>query len=81
MELLYALLVGAIAGWLAGKIMRGGGFGLIINIILGIIGGFVGNWLLPKLGVYIGSGLIPDILNALIGAIVILLIAGLLKRK
>lgn len=74
------LIIGAVAGWLAGQIIAGGGFGLIGNIILGIIGAFVAGWLLPRIGLYIGGGIIGDIINALIGAIGVLFVIGLLKR-
>ena len=80
MGLLYSLLIGAIAGWLAGKIMKGGGFGLLINIILGIVGGAVGNWLFRVLDVSIGSGAISDIITGVIGAVALLFIAGLFKK-
>lgn len=80
MGLLYVLLIGAVAGWLAGNIMRGGGFGLLVNIILGIIGAFVGNWLFGAMGVSISDGVIGDLITGLIGAIVILLVAGLFKK-
>lgn len=79
--IIYAILIGALAGWLAGKIMKGGGFGALINIILGIVGGAVGNWLFGTLGVGIGSGVVSDIVTGVIGAIVVLLIAGLFKKK
>lgn len=74
------LIIGAIAGWLAGQIMAGGGFGLIGNIVLGIVGAFVAGWLLPRLGFYIGGTYIADIINALIGAVIVLLVVGLVKR-
>jgi uncharacterized membrane protein YeaQ/YmgE (transglycosylase-associated protein family) len=74
------LVIGAIAGWLAGQIMTGFGFGLVGNIILGIIGALVAGWLLPRIGLYIGGGIIGDIINALIGAIAVLFVIGLLKR-
>jgi len=80
MGLLYALLIGAVAGWLAGKVMKGGGFGLLINIILGIVGGIVGNWLFGVLGVSLMDGVIGDILTGAIGAAVILFVAGLFKK-
>ena len=80
MGLLYVLLIGAVAGWLAGNIMRGGGFGLLVNIILGIIGAFVGNWLFGVIGVSISDGVIGDLITGLIGAIVVLLVAGLFKK-
>ena len=80
MGLLYVLLIGALAGWLAGNVMRGGGFGLLINIILGIVGAFVGNWLFNVLGVSIGSGVVGDLITGFIGSVVVLLIAGLFKK-
>jgi uncharacterized membrane protein YeaQ/YmgE (transglycosylase-associated protein family) len=72
--LLIILLVGIVAGFLAGKIVDGGGFGLIGDLIVGIIGAFVGDWLLPRLHIHLGVGLIPLIANATIGAIVLLVI-------
>ena len=78
--LIIFLIVGAIAGWLAGQIMTGFGFGLVGNIVLGIIGALVAGWLLPRIGVYIGGNMIGDIINALIGAIIVLFVIGLLKR-
>ncbi|BFP41040.1 GlsB/YeaQ/YmgE family stress response membrane protein [Flavobacteriaceae bacterium GF1] len=78
--LLYALLIGGFAGWLAGKIMKGGGFGVLINIILGIVGGAVGNWLFNTLGVHIGSGIVGDLITGVIGALVVLFVAGLFKK-
>ncbi len=79
-SLIAFLLIGAIAGWLAGLIMRGGGFGLLGNIILGVIGAFVGGWLKSQFDLPLGSGLIGSILTSMIGAVVILFIAGLFKR-
>ncbi|MEM8999133.1 MAG: GlsB/YeaQ/YmgE family stress response membrane protein [Bacteroidota bacterium] len=78
--IIYALIIGAVAGWLAGKIMKGGGFGTLINIILGIVGGAVGNWLFGTLGITIASGIVGDLVTGVIGAMVILLIAGLFKK-
>jgi uncharacterized membrane protein YeaQ/YmgE (transglycosylase-associated protein family) len=74
------LLVGAIAGWAAGQVVTGGGFGLIGDIVIGIIGAFIGGWLLPRLGVVIGSGIIGAIINAFIGAVILLLIVRLIRR-
>lgn len=83
MDLLYILIIGAVAGWLAGLLWKGGGFGLLWNIILGIAGSFVGGWLLGKLGinVSIGSHMINLIITSVIGAIVVLFIASLVKRR
>ncbi len=80
MGLLYSLLIGAIAGWLAGKLMKGGGFGILLNIIIGIVGGIVGNWLFKQLSITLMDGVVGDILTGAIGASVILFIAGLFKK-
>ncbi len=78
--LLILLIVGAIAGWLAGLIVRGFGFGLIGNIIVGIVGAVIAGWLLPRLGIAIGGGIVGSIINALIGAVILLFIIGLVRR-
>lgn len=78
--LLIWLLVGAVAGWLAGMIVKGGGFGLLGDIIVGILGAFAGGWLLPKLGIALGSGIVSVIAVATIGAVVLLLILRLIRR-
>ncbi|MEC3906351.1 GlsB/YeaQ/YmgE family stress response membrane protein [Tamlana sp. 2201CG12-4] len=80
MGLLYALLIGAIAGWLAGKLMKGGGFGLLLNIVIGIIGGIVGNWLFGILNISLFGGVLGDIITGAIGACAILFVAGLFKK-
>jgi uncharacterized membrane protein YeaQ/YmgE (transglycosylase-associated protein family) len=72
--LLVILFVGLIAGWLAGKIVRGTGFGIIGDIIVGIAGAFVASWLFPKLGIHLGTGLVREIVDSAIGAIILLLI-------
>jgi uncharacterized membrane protein YeaQ/YmgE (transglycosylase-associated protein family) len=74
------LIVGAIAGWAAGQVVRGGGFGLIGDIIVGILGALIAGWLLPRLGIFIGGGFIRDIINAFIGAVILLLILRLVRR-
>jgi uncharacterized membrane protein YeaQ/YmgE (transglycosylase-associated protein family) len=74
------LIVGAVAGWLAGQVVKGGGFGLVGDIVVGIIGAVVGGWLLPRLGIIIGGGIIAAIINAAIGAIIVLLVLRLVKR-
>ena len=74
------LIVGAVAGWLAGLIVRGMGFGLIGNIVVGIVGAFIAGWLLPRVGIAIGGGMIASIINATIGAVVLLVILGLIRR-
>lgn len=79
-NLLIILLVGAIAGWIAGLIVKGTGFGLVADIALGIVGAFIGSWLLPKLGVRVGAGFATQIVVAVIGSLVLLLILGLFAR-
>jgi uncharacterized membrane protein YeaQ/YmgE (transglycosylase-associated protein family) len=74
------LIVGAIAGWLAGLIVKGYGFGLLGNIVVGIVGAFIAGWLLPRLGIAIGGGFVAAVINALIGAIILLVIIGLIRR-
>jgi uncharacterized membrane protein YeaQ/YmgE (transglycosylase-associated protein family) len=74
------LVIGAIAGWLAGQIVAGGGFGLVGDIVVGIIGAVVAGWLLPRVGLYIGGGFIAEIINAVIGAVILLIVVRLVKR-
>lgn len=74
------LVIGAVAGWLAGVIVSGHGFGLIGNIVVGIIGAFIGTWVLNAIGVNLGGGIISAIIGAVIGAVILLFIIGLIKR-
>ena len=74
------LIVGAVAGWLAGMVVKGGGFGLIGDIIVGIIGAFIAGWLLPQIGIVIGGGFIAAVIDAFIGAVILLIILRLIKR-
>jgi uncharacterized membrane protein YeaQ/YmgE (transglycosylase-associated protein family) len=74
------VIVGAIAGWLAGQVVKGSGFGLIGDIIVGIIGAVIAGWLLPRLGIYIGAGIIGQIIEAFIGAVILLIILRLVRR-
>jgi uncharacterized membrane protein YeaQ/YmgE (transglycosylase-associated protein family) len=78
-SLLVILFVGLVAGWLAGKIVRGTGFGIIGDIIVGIAGAFIASWLFPKLGIHLGVGLVSEIIYSAIGAIVLLLIVRLIR--
>ncbi|HSY29141.1 MAG TPA: GlsB/YeaQ/YmgE family stress response membrane protein [Burkholderiaceae bacterium] len=71
------IVVGVIAGWLAGRVMEGGGFGLIGDLLVGLVGAFIGDWLLPRLGIHLGVGIVALIINAFIGAVVLLLILRL----
>jgi uncharacterized membrane protein YeaQ/YmgE (transglycosylase-associated protein family) len=74
------LLIGAVAGWLAGQIMSGGGFGLVGDIIVGIIGAVIAGWLFPYLGLRLGGGILGEIIAAAIGAIILLFVLRLVKR-
>ena len=78
--ILVILLVGLIAGWLAGKIVRGTGYGLVADMCLGIVGALIGSWLFPKLGIHIGSGFIAAIISATLGAILLLIVLRLVNR-
>lgn len=80
-SILISLVIGAIAGWLAGQVVKGGGYGLVGNIVLGVVGSIVAGWLLPRIGLYIGGGLLGAIINAAIGAIIVLLVIALLRKR
>jgi len=81
MEFLWFLIIGAVAGWLAGLVMKGGGFGLLINIIVGIVGGVIGGWVFGLFNLNLGKGLIGPLVTAFVGAIILLYIASLVKKK
>ncbi|HUI34017.1 MAG TPA: GlsB/YeaQ/YmgE family stress response membrane protein [Stellaceae bacterium] len=78
-SLIIFLVIGAVAGWLAGQIMGGGGFGLIGDIVVGVIGAFIGGWLFGALGIVTG-GLIGTIICATVGAIILILVLRAIKR-
>ena len=78
-SLIIILFVGLIAGWLAGKIVRGTGFGIIGDILVGIAGALIASWLFPKLGIHLGSGLVSEIIYSAIGAVILLLIVRLVR--
>jgi uncharacterized membrane protein YeaQ/YmgE (transglycosylase-associated protein family) len=78
-SLLVILVVGVVAGWLAGQIVSGGGFGLLGDLVVGVIGAFIGDWILPRLGVHLGVGTISLIINATVGAIILLIVLRLIS--
>ncbi len=80
MSFLWFCIVGLVAGWLAGTLVKGGGFGLIGDLVVGVIGAFLGGFLFSTFGVSLGAGLIGSIVVATIGAVVLLLIIRLVKR-
>ena len=80
-SLIIWLVVGAIAGWLAGMVVKGGGFGLIGDIVVGIVGAFIAGWLFPLIGIPLfGGAFIGAIIDAFIGAVILLVIIRLVKR-
>src|SRR5262245_27910803 len=79
-SILVILLVGLVAGWLAGQIVRGTGYGLVADICIGIIGALIGSWLLPLIGIRIGAGIISSIIVASFRAIILLVILSLVNR-
>jgi uncharacterized membrane protein YeaQ/YmgE (transglycosylase-associated protein family) len=80
MYFLWIIIVGLIAGWATGKIMKGSGYGILMDILLGIVGAVVGGWLMSFLGFYTSGGLIPSILVAILGAVVVVAIVRALKK-
>jgi uncharacterized membrane protein YeaQ/YmgE (transglycosylase-associated protein family) len=80
-SLLVILIVGIIAGWLAGQIVRGTGFGLVGDLVIGVAGAFIANWLFPRLGIHLGSGIVSEIIEAAIGAVLLLLIIRLVRGR
>lgn len=78
--LLITLIIGAIAGWLAGIIVKGFGFGLLGNIVVGIVGAFIAGFLFPGIGINIGSGIVGAIIHATLGAVILLFVIKLVKR-
>jgi len=80
MEFVWFIIVGLVAGWLAGVLMKGGGFGLIGDIVVGIVGALIGGWLFSTMGVSAGGGLLGSIIVALIGAIILIFVLRLIKR-
>ena len=78
--ILVILIIGLIAGWLASKIVSGGGLGIIGDIVVGILGALIAAWLFPKLGIRLGTGMIREIIDATIGAIILLVIVRLVRR-
>lgn len=78
--LVYAIVVGLVAGWLAGQVMKGGGYGVLVDIILGILGGIVGSWVFGLLRLHAG-GLIGRIVVSFVGAVILVWITRLVKKK
>lgn len=79
-SLIVMLIVGAVAGWLAGQIVSGGGFGFLGNVVIGIVGALVAGFVLPRLGFTVGGGILAAIIHVTIGAVIVLVLIRLLKR-
>jgi len=79
-SILVIVLIGLAAGWLAGQVVQGTGFGLVGDIVIGIIGAFIASWLFPTLGLRLGGGIIATIIAAAIGAILLLVVVRLIRR-
>lgn len=79
-SLIIFLIVGAVAGWLAGQLVKGYGFGLLGNIVVGIVGAFIAGWLFPAIGISIGGGILAAIIHATIGAVILLVLLRLVKQ-
>jgi uncharacterized membrane protein YeaQ/YmgE (transglycosylase-associated protein family) len=80
-SILVILLVGIVAGWLAGKIVRGAGFGLVGDLVVGIAGAFVASWLFPRFGIQLGTGIVSAIIYSALGAVILLLIVSLIRGR
>lgn len=80
MEFVWFIIIGLVAGWLAGVIMKGGGFGVVGDIVVGIVGALIGGWLFGRLGASAGGGLLGAIIVATIGAIILIFLLRLIKR-
>ncbi|KQB95950.1 hypothetical protein AL073_13740 [Loktanella sp. 1ANDIMAR09] len=79
-SILVIIIIGAIAGWLAGQLIRGFGFGLLGNIVVGVLGAFVAGLIFPVIGLGLGGGLIGSIIHATLGAVILLFLIRLVKR-
>ena len=78
-SILVILFVGIVAGWLAGKVVRGAGFGLLGDLVVGIVGAFIATLLFPRLGIHLGSGIVSEIIFSALGAIILLLVVRLIR--
>ena len=79
--LLILIVVGVVAGWLAGKIVDGTGFGLVGDLVVGVIGAFIGSWLLPRIGIHLSYGIVGAIIDATVGAIVLLVVIRMIGGR
>ena len=78
--MIYSIIVGLIAGWLAGQVMKGGGYGVLMDVVLGLLGGIIGGWLFGALGIWPGGGLLGSIIVSFVGAIILVALTRMIKR-
>ena len=78
--MIYSIIVGLIAGWLAGQVMKGGGYGVLMDIVLGLLGGIIGGWLFGALGIWPAGGLVGSIIVSFVGAIILVGLTRMIKR-
>jgi uncharacterized membrane protein YeaQ/YmgE (transglycosylase-associated protein family) len=78
--MIYSILVGLIAGWLAGQVMKGGGYGVLMDIVLGLLGGIIGGWLFGSLGVWPAGGIVGSIVVSFVGAVILVGLTRMLRR-
>jgi uncharacterized membrane protein YeaQ/YmgE (transglycosylase-associated protein family) len=77
---IYSIIVGLIAGWLTGQVMKGGGYGVLMDILLGLLGGLIGGWLFGSLGIWPAAGIVGSILVAFVGAVILVALTRMLRR-
>ena len=78
--MLYSIIVGLIAGWLAGQVMKGGGYGVVMDIVLGLLGGLIGGWVFGSMGIGQGAGVVGSIVVAFVGAVILVALTRMLRR-
>jgi uncharacterized membrane protein YeaQ/YmgE (transglycosylase-associated protein family) len=79
-DMIYSILVGLIAGWLAGQVMKGGGYGVLMDIVLGLLGGLIGGWVFGALGVWPAGGIVGSIIVSFVGAVILVGLTRVLRR-
>ena len=78
--MIYSIIVGLIAGWLAGQVMKGGGYGVLMDIVVGLLGGIIGGWVFGALGIWPGAGIVGAIVVSFVGAVILVGLTRMLKR-
>lgn len=78
--MIYSIIVGLVAGWLTGQVMKGGGYGVLMDIVLGLIGGIIGGWLFGALGLWPGAGIVGSVVVAFVGAVILVSLTRMVRR-